>query len=185
MPHDWIGTGEGDLLCRWAVEGAALGNLLEIGSDVGAGSTPLLGAVARSAWRVLFCLDTFCDAPGFKSEEWRNARAARQLAAFAQNVAKAGLWDSIRLLRMTSDEAASWTNFQLGFVLIDGSHVAPCVDRDFAAWAGRVVPGGILAAHDIVQPDVAAAISDWLKREEAQWTALSHVRELQGWKKIR
>lgn len=41
----------------------------------------------------------------------------------------------------------------LHFVLIDGCHGAPCVERDFLAIENLVAPGGIVAFHDAMPED--------------------------------
>jgi hypothetical protein len=42
----------------------------------------------------------------------------------------------------------------LAMVFIDGSHAYPAVFSDYVSWSPRLIPGGILAIHDIF-PDPA------------------------------
>jgi MMP 1-O-methyltransferase len=49
--------------------------------------------------------------------------------------------------------ARMWST-QLAMVFIDGSHAYPTVFSDYVSWSSHLMPGGILAVHDIF-PDPA------------------------------
>ena len=42
----------------------------------------------------------------------------------------------------------------LGMLFIDGGHTHEAANNDYEAWSGKVMPGGILAIHDLF-PDPA------------------------------
>lgn len=59
-------------------------------------------------------------------------------------------------LRTTSGEAArGWSGPPIGLVFIDAVHDYANTAFDIAAWAPRIVPGGVLALHDVDQPAFA------------------------------
>jgi predicted O-methyltransferase YrrM len=39
----------------------------------------------------------------------------------------------------------------LGFLFIDGGHAEDVATADYAAWSPHVVPGGVLAIHDVFE----------------------------------
>ena len=192
--HDWEDTPDGELLATAAIHGTNFGHLLELGSDVGDGSTLILGKIAEKYNGLLWCVDTYCGWYGhdvtepnqIKTGQWRNERVTKILSAFCRNVEMALLWDSVRMLRMSSAEAFNLmtSEMRFGFVLIDGHHTAPIVDYDFETWPQRVCPGGVLAAHDVNLPPVAAAIEHWLQRDGAKWEPFGLAKRLKCWKRI-
>lgn len=179
--HD---PGESAFIRKIADLGIGVGDLLEVGCDDGSGSTLILGEAARTHNRLLFCVDTFCDRPGHETPEWRNARTALILGRFGTNVAAASLWDYVRLLRMSSKEAAVLVpDHRLGVVLIDGCHESPWVEYDFVVWPSKVAVGGYLLAHDISNSPVGGAIEGWLAYERDIWTPLGRCGITAAWQR--
>lgn len=185
MPHDWTKLGE-DVPLRLAAEaGAKVGDLVELGADYGTGSTLILARAAQNAGRRLWSIDTFCDFPGFETPEWRNTHTRDNMARYLQNVCEAGLLESVRILKLTTDEAVPlFKPASLGCVLIDAAHCNPWVMRDFQNWPRLVAPGGLLVAHDITTADVAQAIVMMLANKAARWQDVSTVHMTRVWRRV-
>jgi len=152
---------EGLRLHALALEHALLGPVLEIGSYCGK-SALYLGTGCKVAGGVLICVDHHRG-----SEEHQRGEAYHDPALFDL---EAGAMDSLLELRRTlrraglegtalplvasSQNAASFWTTPLGMVFIDGGHSHAQAQADYAGWAHHVVPGGILAIHDLF-PDPA------------------------------
>ena len=156
MPDD-----EGLALHRAGLVGAALGPLLEIGSWCGK-SAVYLGAAAREAGTVLFCVDHHRG-----SEEnqvgWEHhdphlvdPRTGRvdTLPSFRRTIADAGLEGTVIAVVGESSTVATYWRTPLGLAFVDGGHGAGPATADYESWSGHVAPGGILAIHDVF-PDPA------------------------------
>jgi len=156
MPDD-----EGLALHRAGREAAALGPLLEIGSWCGK-SAVYLGAAARDAATVLFSVDHHRG-----SEENQVGWAHHDpdlvdprtghidtLPCFRRTVAEAGLEGTVIAVVGESTTVAAHWRTPLGLVFVDGGHGAGPATADYEGWSGHVVPGGLLAIHDVF-PDPA------------------------------
>jgi MMP 1-O-methyltransferase len=135
--------------------------MLEVGSYCGR-STVWLGAAARACGTVLFAVDHHRG-----SEEnqagWEHhdptvvdPRVGRMdtLPIFRFTIYTAGLEDHVvAVVGQSPTVAAHWTT-PLSFVFIDGGHGEEPARKDFLGWTPRVVPGGVLAIHDVF-PDPA------------------------------
>ncbi|MGI8810629.1 MAG: class I SAM-dependent methyltransferase [Acidimicrobiales bacterium] len=153
MPAD-----EGRALHRAGLEAGALGPLLEIGSWCGT-SAVYLGDAAEQAATVLFCVDHHRG-----SEEnqvgWEHhdpslvdPRTGRTdtLPRFRRTVEEAGLETSVVAVVGESTVVALHWQTGLGMVFIDGGHGRTPAHADYDAWAPLVVPGGLLAIHDVFE----------------------------------
>ena len=135
--------------------------LLEIGSYCGK-SAVYLGAAARLAGTVLFTVDHHRG-----SEEnqvgWEHhdpalvdSRTGRMdtLGTFRRTIEEAGLEDVVVAVVGDSSVVAAHWSTPLALVFIDGGHGAEPAHLDYRTWAPHVVPGGLLAIHDVF-PDPA------------------------------
>jgi predicted O-methyltransferase YrrM len=61
----------------------------------------------------------------------------------------AGVEDVVIPIVGDSGRVASLWATPLGLVFIDGGHTEAAAQRDYACWAPKVVPGGLLAIHDV------------------------------------
>ncbi len=147
---------EGEALARYAGEAAALGPVLEIGTYCGK-SALYLGPAVRDAGRVLFTLDHHRGSEehqpgeGYHDPELYNAElgVVETLPALRETLFKAGLEDCvIPVIGTSKTVAAHWTT-PLGMVFIDGGHSMDAALADYRGWAGKIVPGGLLAIHDV------------------------------------
>ena len=163
-PHDdvrgFLPDGEGLRLYEWALETAVMGPILEIGSYCGR-STIWLAQAAKEKQSLVFAVDHHRGSeehqPGESHHDTELVDAKGDvdtLTMFRRNIRLAGLENEvIPVVTDSTRFARSWSG-QLGMVFIDGGHSLSAALADFRAWAPRVLPGGILAIHDVF-PDPA------------------------------
>jgi predicted O-methyltransferase YrrM len=152
---------EGEALFDRCLAATELGPCLEIGSYCGK-STIYLGAACKQGNRTLFALDHHRG-----SEEHQLGEEYHDPDLFDASV---GLMDSFKEFRtairtadleqfvvpVVASSVVACRDWQtpLGMVFIDGGHSLEAAMTDFDSWSGHVLPGGILAIHDIF-PDPA------------------------------
>lgn len=155
---------EGDALYDAAcAAGAAVPGspFLEVGSYCGR-STVWLGAAARRSGTVVFAVDHHRGSeenqPGW---EWHDTSLIDPdtgrldtLPHFRRTIARARLDDSVVAVLGESPVVARWWKTPLAFLFIDGGHGVEPARLDYELWTPHVVPGGILAIHDVF-PDPA------------------------------
>ena len=147
---------EGLALHRAALAAAERGPLLEIGSWCGK-SAVYLGMACRDRGTVLFTVDHHRGSeenqPG---EQYHDPRFVDP---------DTGLVDTLPCLRHTlrmtqldgcvipligaSETVARHWRTPLALVFIDGGHSLDAVRADYAGWAARLMPAGLLAIHDV------------------------------------
>ena len=149
MPED-----EGMALHQLGQQAAPLGPLLEIGSYCGK-SAIYLGAAAQEAGTMLFSIDHHRGSeenqPGWAYHDPRLVDPSGRLDTlpwFRRTIAAAGLEETVVALVGRSAAIAQHWSTPLGMVFIDGGHTEAAVQADYA-WSRFVVPGGILAIHDV------------------------------------
>lgn len=134
---------------------------LEIGSYCGK-STLYLGSACRERGAVLFAVDHHRGSEEHQpGEEYHdpelaaaNGAGVDTFAVFRDTLARAGLEDTVvPLVAPSAVVARAWAT-PLGMVFIDGGHSMAAALTDYRGWAPQVMPGGILAIHDIF-PDPA------------------------------
>ncbi|WP_419842250.1 class I SAM-dependent methyltransferase [Candidatus Poriferisodalis sp.] len=155
MPHH-----EGLALYRAARAVASRGPLVEIGAYCGK-SAVYLGAAAAEAGGVLFTVDHHRGSEEMQAG-WEHhdpdlvdPRTGRfdSLPQLRRTLERAGLEDVV--VAVVGDSvtiAAHWSDAAL--VFIDGGHGPAPAHADYEAWSPRVMPGGLLAIHDVF-PDPA------------------------------
>lgn len=157
----FLDPAEGNALHDYCLTAGERGPCLEVGSYCGK-STVYLGEACRKAGVTLYAVDHHRG-----SEEHQPGEEYHDTSLFD---ASAGLMDSFREFRMnmraasledvvvpivsSSLVAAQDWRTPLGMVFIDGGHSLEAALNDYRSWAGHVVPGGVLAIHDIF-PDPA------------------------------
>ena len=156
MPHD-----EGLALYRAAAEVASLGPLVEIGSYCGKSAVYLGAAAAAAAGGVLFTIDHHRGSEEMQAG-WEHhdpglvdpsSGRMDSLPILRQTLIVAGLEDTV--VAVVGDSvavAAHWSSAAL--VFIDGGHGEAPAHADYEAWSPKVMPGGLLAIHDVF-PDPA------------------------------
>lgn len=144
-----------------ALAGTAVGDLVEIGTYRGK-SAILLGAAARAGGRMLLTVDHHRGSeehqPGWAYHDPELVDPAvgqtDTLPSARRAIALAGLEDAVLLVVGRSADVASRWPGRAGFVFIDGGHTDTAAQADYAGWAPKVAPGGLLAIHDVF-PDPA------------------------------
>jgi predicted O-methyltransferase YrrM len=158
MPDD-----EGLALHRAGLSVASLGPLLEIGSYCGK-SAVYLGAAAREAGTVLFTVDHHRGSEenqrGWEYHDERLEDPHRPdrletLPWFRRAIAGAELEETVVAVVGHSAVVARYWRTPLALLFIDGGHSQAAVDADYEGWSPHVMPGGLLAVHDVF-PDPAA-----------------------------
>ena len=157
----FLATEEGEALYRLATECAALGPCLEIGSYCGKSSV-YLGAACRESGGILYAIDHHRGSEEHQlGEEYHDpdlfdadAGLVDSFKEFRTTMRKAGLEDTVVPIVSSSAVASRHWATPLGMVFIDGGHSMQAAMCDYRSWVGHIVPGGILAIHDIF-PDPA------------------------------
>jgi predicted O-methyltransferase YrrM len=197
-PHDdvrgFLPDGEGLRLYEWALETAIMGPILEIGSYCGR-STIWLAQAAKEKQSLVFAVDHHRGSeehqPGESHHDTELVDAKGDvdtLTMFRRNIRLAGLENEvIPVVTDSTRFARSWSG-QLGMVFIDGGHSLSAALADFRAWAPRVLPGGILAIHDVF-PDPSeggqAPFTIWrLAQQSGLFESLESTGSLRGLRKI-
>ena len=146
---------DGQLQFEWANQAAPIGPLLEIGSYCGR-STLWLGQAAKAHDTVVLALDHHRGSeehqPGESHHDEALVDTTGQFDSFGEfrrNIAAAGLEDTVIPIVARSETVGPYWQGGLGMVFIDGGHSLDAALADYRAWAPHVLPGGILAIHDV------------------------------------
>ncbi len=153
MPDD-----EGLALYDAAVEGAAIGPLLEVGTYCGK-SAVYLGGAARASGTVAFTVDHHRGSEenqagwDFHDPTVVDPRTGRMdtLPFFRRTIEDAALEDVVIAVIGHSTTVARWWGRPLGLLFIDGGHAEDVAQADLAAWAPHLAAGGVLAIHDVFE----------------------------------
>jgi len=137
----WLSEAQGEALFDVAARARGLGHIVEIGSWKGR-STVWLASGARLAGQRIIAID-----PHAGSHE---DPAARTFDEFASNLRRAGVDDVVTPLVMSSRDAASRVDGGVEVLFIDGDHSEAGTRADLDTWLHRVVDGGTVLMHDVV-----------------------------------
>ena len=152
---------EGEALYKYALEASKLGPCFEIGSYCGK-STVYLGTACKENGSILFALDHHRGSEEHQiGEEYHDPDLFDKEHAvfdsfkeFRQTLKRANLENTVVPIVASSFVASRCWTIQLSMVFIDGGHSFESALNDYQSWACHVLPGGILAIHDIF-PDPA------------------------------
>jgi predicted O-methyltransferase YrrM len=106
------------------------------------------------------------------------AQAGTTFPAFIANLQRAGArnWVDVRV-GASVEIGAAWQG-PIRFLFLDGDHAYEATRADVETWSKHVVPGGILALHDVdVWPGVSQMVRELLA-ENSIWKQLARVRSL-------
>jgi len=153
MPDD-----EGLALHEAALDGGSLGPILEVGSYCGK-SAVYLGAAARANGTVVFTVDHH------RGSEENQAGWEHHDPDVVDP--RTGRMDTLPFLRRTLEQAdlervvvavvgdspvvARYWRTGLGLLFIDGGHALDVAMADYDAWGRYLLPGGLLAIHDVFE----------------------------------
>jgi len=151
LAHD-----EGEALYRYVVETASLGPSLEVGSYCGK-STVYLGVAAKANNSIVYAVDHHRGSEEHqKGEEYHDpalyddgVHLMDSFREFRKTMCLAGLEGTVVPIVAPSSVASRHWSTPLGMVFIDGGHSWQAALTDYRSWAAHIVPGGILAIHDI------------------------------------
>jgi MMP 1-O-methyltransferase len=152
----FLADDEGQALHGCVLEVAHLGPCLEVGSYCGK-STVYLGTACKKMNTVLFALDHHRGSEEHQpGEEYhdpdlydKQRNHFDSFPSFRETVAKADLEDTVIPIVSTSSIASKKWNTPLSMVFIDGGHSLEAALGDYRSWSTHIVPGGLLAIHDI------------------------------------
>lgn len=149
MPED-----EG-LALRDAALGASDGTWVEIGSYCGK-SAIYLGDAALVRGALLFSIDHHRGSEEHQAgEEWHDPLLVDRdgrldtLPHFMATIVRAGLENVVVATVGRSRAIASAWRSPLSLVFIDGGHSEDAAIADYHGWSQHLVPGGLLAIHDV------------------------------------
>lgn len=138
----WLAEGQE----RWFFEAAYslpdATTIVEIGSFKGR-STCALASGCRGTRKRVFAIDPFDGGPGWRGQETAFFRE------FSDNVKRCGVSRYVEPIKALSTEAGRTWNRPISLLFIDGSHEYDAVKADFEIFFPHVLPGGIVAFHDV------------------------------------
>ncbi len=152
----FLAEAEAQALYSQALAASRNGPVLEVGSYCGK-STIYLGLACRQQGATLFALDhhrgseehqrgeVFHDPELYDSADGQ----FDSFGEFRRNIGRAGLNDTV--VPLVSDSATTARQWQtpLAMVFIDGGHSLDAALTDYRCWSTQLLPGGILAIHDV------------------------------------
>jgi predicted O-methyltransferase YrrM len=152
----WLADIEGAALYYVAKYGPSIGKIVEIGSFKGK-STVLLTTGSKQANREhVHAIDPHKGSsehqPGGEFASHMPAEGTTELV-FRQNISQAGVEDWVQPMIMSSEEAVRTWHYPIRLLFIDGDHTYDAVKADFSGWERFVVPGGLVAFHDVDRQD--------------------------------
>ncbi|MDQ1745871.1 MAG: 1-O-methyltransferase [Frankiaceae bacterium] len=147
---------EAEALYDVASAAASNGPILEVGTYCGK-SAVWLGAAARQQQSYVFTVDHHRGSeenqPGW---EWHDPELVDPdtgrmdtLPFFRRTVAAAGLEETVIAIVGRSATVASLWSTPLALLFVDGGHAVEHCIADYDGWARHVMPGGLLAIHDV------------------------------------
>ena len=147
---------EGLALYEIAKTVSHLGPLLEVGSYCGK-STAYLGQAAQYTDNVVFAIDHHRGSEEHQlGQEYHDkdlydpvAERINSFTLFEKNINDLKLNDTVIPIVAPSQLVAKFWKTPLGMVFIDGSHSEESAQADFENWAHQILPGGVLAIHDV------------------------------------
>lgn len=153
MPPD-----EGLALHEAGLAAGRVGPLLEIGSYCGK-SAVYLGTAARESHTVLFTVDHHHGSEenqaGWEHHDPEVVDPATgrmdTLPFLRRTIAAAALQGTVIAVVGDSPTVARHWATGVGLLFIDGGHAEAVAMADYDSWSGFVLPGGLLAVHDVFE----------------------------------
>lgn len=152
---------------------------VEIGAFLGRSAAYMGGEIGRRMAPVtFFTVDPWIAGPWTEpSIQVEIEKAGGNLFhLFQRNISRAGAWDWVKPLQMTSVEAAKlFDDRSVDFFFEDGCHEYEYVKASLDAWRPKMKPSGVMAGHDVDRPGVLRAVEEtfpgrW-RRWERTWIA--------------
>ena len=137
----WLSEAEIELLFRLALDAAPLATIVEVGSWKGRSTIVLAKALETRGEGTVHAIDPHVSQyhePGADTYD-----------EFLSNLERKAVTDFVKPYRTKSLEVAADWSEPLGMVWIDGSHDYEDVHADIRTWSKFLVPGGVMAVHDV------------------------------------
>ena len=152
----FLAEDEAAALYQAALELSVKAPVLEIGSYCGK-STIFLGAACQQTGGILYALDHHRGSEEHQlGEEYHDpdlydnsVELVDTFKEFRKNIRAAALEDTVVPIVASSSTARRGWATPLSMVFIDGGHSMEAAMSDYQSWASHVIPGGVLAIHDL------------------------------------
>jgi Predicted O-methyltransferase len=115
---------------------------VEIGSARGKSTCSIGLALRRNGFGKLFAIDPH------ESTTWNDVDSVDSLQFLSQHLRKAGIEDHVKILRMTSAEAARDWNEKIDLIFIDGDHSYEGVKADWELFFPHMNEFATVVFHD-------------------------------------
>jgi SAM-dependent methyltransferase len=103
-------------------------------------------------------VDTWVGAP--EHQEHEVVKNDQLFELFLDNISP--IKEHLNVIRKPSTEAAkTFEDGSLDFVFIDACHEYQDVKDDIESWIDKIKPGGVIAGHDYLHPDVKQAVDEF------------------------
>jgi|HubBroStandDraft_4_1064222.scaffolds.fasta_scaffold302426_1 predicted O-methyltransferase YrrM len=154
----FLAEAEAQWLFNAALQAPDGSNFVEVGSYKGR-STCSLALGCRGTNKRVFAVDPFDGGPDLPK--------ADSLREFSQNLRRCRVSEHVEPIVGVSVEVSKSWNEPIQLLFVDGSHKYEDVLADFAGFFPHVVPGGIVAFHDVIEtwPGVLRAWNDTVVHE--------------------
>lgn len=144
---------EGYSLMLLAEHADAEGVALEIGSFMGRSTAWLAEGSRRAGREPVVAVDHFTGSPEHQAGGTHPCDAiineGTTFGRFEANLRNVGLFEHVRPIRASSEEAGrGWTG-PIRVLFIDGDHSYEATKRDFELWTPNLSGGGFVALHDV------------------------------------
>jgi predicted O-methyltransferase YrrM len=143
---------EGFALYLWARDGPGLGAVVEIGSLAGRSTAWLAyGSKAKKREKVVAVnlFQSTAERDGGAHAMVKTPEGQSSLPVFLANIERLGLRDWVEPRTGASTAVArGWTE-PIRLLFIDADHSYESVRSDYEAWSRFVIPGGVIAFHDV------------------------------------
>lgn len=152
----FLRSDEGERLHALALEAAPMGPCLEVGSYCGK-STLYLGCACKHVGSTLYAVDHHRGSEEHQlGEEYHdpqlydaNAALMDSFGEFRRTLRRSALEETVVPVVASSVNAGRHWQTSLALVFIDGGHSEQSAIDDYETWAQHVLPGGVLAIHDV------------------------------------
>jgi len=124
------------------------GEILEIGSFLGKSTILLSKALTRFSGKTKVVAVDPLTQPSETDPVLKDNQPSRDL--FYKNLKHAGVEKAVEFNEMLSTELATSWKKPIRMLWIDGDHTTKGVMNDFDCFAPHLVPGGIIALHDVM-----------------------------------
>jgi len=144
---------QGYALMLMGAEGPGTGAIVEIGSFKGKSTICLAMGTKEARREKVYAVDHFQGSPehqiGAGHEDPTIAQEGTTYNEFLQNIHAHNVADYIVPIQLPSVSAARRWEGPIRLLFIDADHSYEASRMDFEAWSPHVVPGGLVAFHDI------------------------------------